>query len=79
MKHKKGESKMPNFEKMLEMQDAIVTSAQGAELGEFLSALCTSLEIICDGCGADVVEVSKNMYESIATVNEFIGRLAKED
>ena len=69
---------MPNFEKMLEMQDAIVTSAQGAELGEFFSALCTSLEIICDGCGADVVEVSKHLYETIAAVNEVFGRLAKE-
>lgn len=66
---------------IMKMRNAIhecLKAMDGFNGSEFMSVICTMMEVVCEANGLDVVEMAEDIVSAVRDVNNNFGKYTKE-
>lgn len=58
------------YARIMKLAENMLKSADGMNMGDYISASCIALELLCQHLGLEIREVAKDIYDEIVEVND---------
>ena len=58
------------YARIMKLAENMLKSADGMNMGDYITASCIALELLCQHFGLEIREVAKDMYDEIVEVND---------
>ena len=63
--------------KIMKASQGIIHAVDGMNMGDFITTICITIDMLCTHFGIDVREVAKDMYDEIVSVCDFADAIMK--